>query len=107
MEEVHKARSNKLLEVAVLIVEVERRKGKVSKTFAKKLESMLLPLESMLDDEYLWELAQKSCENILHAIAFIESKEENDRRKMIQSYKETDEIAYKIIDRREKEWQLI
>jgi len=100
MEEVHEVRSNKLLNAAVLCVEVDRRKGNVSKTFAKKLENMLLPLEAMFDDEYFWEMAQKQCETIHNALAYIESKDESDRQKMIQSYKEADEIAYKIVERR-------
>lgn len=100
MEEVQEVRSNKLLNAAVLCVEVDRRKGNVSKTFAKKLESMLLPLEAMFDDEYFWEMAQKQCETIHNALAYIESKGESDREKMVQSYKEADEIAYKIVDRR-------
>jgi hypothetical protein len=102
MEKVHKTRSDKLYKAAVLCVEVEKRKGKVSKTFAKKLEKMLLPLEAMFDDEYFWELAQKQCETIHHALSFIESKEESDREKMIQSHKEADEIAYQIVERRKK-----
>ncbi|MBD7945279.1 hypothetical protein H9650_14225 [Psychrobacillus sp. Sa2BUA9] len=100
MEEVHQSRAIKVLQVAVLYAEVEKRKGKVSKTFKNKLEATLPSLAAMLDDEYLWQLAQKTIEAVHHALNYIESGDDYDLQQMIKAHDEGDKICYEVMERR-------
>lgn len=102
MEEVHKSRAIKILQVAILYAEVEKRKGKVSKTLKKKLEATLPSLEAMLNDEYLWEVAQKTIEAVHHALNYIESKDDKDLHLMIKAHQEGDKVCYDVIERRKQ-----
>lgn len=94
--EILAAKNEQFIEAAALYIDVLNRKGIVTKEFASKLAAYRLPLSVMIGDEHVGLIAERTLEAVNAALDYIESKDENDLKRMVDAHKAADVLINKL-----------